>query len=76
MDAVSYNTLIKAYVRHNLFDQACALLLTMRPLLNSPLEKMHLIQCFILSDASGRNHSRKNGPVNPQVRILHTCQTP
>eukprot|EP00913_Durusdinium_trenchii_P031555 g29547.t1 len=30
MDAVSYNTLIKAYVRHNLFDQACALLLTMR----------------------------------------------
>lgn len=32
MDVVSYNTLIKAYVRHNLFDQACGLLLTMRPL--------------------------------------------
>ncbi|CAJ1353292.1 unnamed protein product [Effrenium voratum] len=30
MDVVSYNTLIKAYVRHNLFDQASALLLTMR----------------------------------------------
>jgi len=30
MDVVSYNTLIKAYVRHNLFDQAVSLLLTMR----------------------------------------------
>eukprot|EP00435_Cladocopium_sp_Y103_P074500 s10_g49.t1 len=30
MDVVSYNTLIKAYVRHNLFDQAASLLLTMR----------------------------------------------
>lgn len=30
MDVVSYNTLIKAYVRHNLFDTACGLLPTMR----------------------------------------------
>ena len=36
MDVVSYNTLIKAYVRHNLFDQAVSLLLTMRLLLSFP----------------------------------------
>ncbi|CAE7195046.1 unnamed protein product, partial [Symbiodinium natans] len=30
IDVVSYNTLLKAYVRHSLFDQACSLLLTMR----------------------------------------------
>mmetsp|Transcript_12547 Transcript_12547/g.21733 ORF Transcript_12547/g.21733 Transcript_12547/m.21733 type:complete len:845 (-) Transcript_12547:145-2679(-) len=30
IDVVSYNTLLKAYVRHNLFDQACSLIATMR----------------------------------------------
>ncbi|CAE7692266.1 PGR3 [Symbiodinium sp. CCMP2592] len=30
IDVVSYNTLLKAYVRHSLFDQACSLLMSMR----------------------------------------------
>lgn len=37
MDVVSYNTLMKAYLRHNLFDQACNLLTTMRRGLRSCL---------------------------------------
>ena len=36
IDVVSYNTLLKAYVRHSLFDQACSLLMSMRQSLRKP----------------------------------------